>query len=128
MGLIKPKTIVAPSLPHTPLDVEWFKGWIEHIFESKGDPKTQAAVADLCTKAVAVIDHDCVDYVERYCDGRAQDQYRSFLHSEECKPWSLISLVVGLNSKPGWQDFIINDMQAKLARFAEIVIDPSVVQ
>jgi hypothetical protein len=41
----------------------------------------------------------------------------------------LVSLVVSLNQQePKWEEFIIEDMKTKLGRFAEIAIDPSIVE
>lgn len=117
-----------PKLVDTELDVVWFGGWLDRVLAGQGRAKTDDAVADLCDKAVAVIDHDCSDYVKRYCDSRAQRQYDEFRASDACTPWALISLVVGLNPEPKWHGFIVEDMRAKLGRFAEILVDPSIVQ
>ena len=74
--------------------------------------------------------NDCRDYINRYCDTKSQRAYVTYFESDEVTPWGLVSVVVGLDPQKGqdWGAFIIGDMRQKLGRFAEIFIDPSIVQ
>ena len=76
-----------------------------------------------------VIDHDCRDYVQRYCDGRALRAYVAYYDSDVVTPWGLVSIVCSFDARvSGWEEFIVGDMKAKLGRFGDIMVDPSIVQ
>lgn len=123
----------------TEMDIDWFTRWADDIRARKGNDELRRALgadndpdalAGLWGRASAVIDHDCRDYVRRYLDGRAMQRYVAYFASDQLTPWGLISLVCGLNSSAGakWTSFIVDDMKAKLGRFADIMVDPSIVK
>ena len=80
-------------------------------------------------RASVVIDHDFRDRVERYCNRAAFRRYCQYYDSPDITPWGLVSVTVTL--EPGrlddWRDFLVDDAEGKRKRFAEIVIDPSIV-
>ena len=93
------------------------------------EPSIAQACITLILQSVVVIDHDCRGYLTRYCDRSALRTYMTAFEGDPA-PWDLIGLVVALGppSQPEWEGFIVDDMKAKLGRFAEIIIDPSVVE
>jgi len=120
----------------TELDSAWFQNWASGLASAVGYEALQErwdaaspveVLAKLMGKAVAIIDHDGRDYVTRYCSPDALRTYRAYLDSGDVTPWEQISLIAGLNpTKVGWTQFIVDDMKTRLARFGEILIDPTV--
>lgn len=127
MGLFNRSKSVTPV--QTPLDSAWFGAWVNRILDARGEPNTPDSVFELLVKASTVIDHDCRDYVARYCDAQTLPQYVEYFEREGSGlPWGLVSFAAGCNSKPGWTDFIVDDVSQKLERFAQIVIDPTSIE
>lgn len=109
----------------TELTESWFDKWAESVRAQMDDPP---AAEWLVERAVGVIDHDCRDYVTKYCDRASLSAYVGYVSSGGATPWGLVSIAVGCNPKEGWSDFIVDDMKNKLSRFGEIVVDPSVAE
>jgi hypothetical protein len=139
MGFFRREAEPEPTPVTTDMDIDWFTRWAADIRERKGSVELQLALdaedetdafAALWDRASAVIDHDCRDYVQRYLDGRALRRYAAFYPSDNATPWDLISLVCGLNpaDETGWTRFVVDDMKATLERFADIMVDPSIVE
>lgn len=139
MGFFGRKNEPAPMLRETELNLDWFTFWADDIRARKGNAELRAALevdsdpsalAMLWSKAASVIDFDCRDYVQRYLDRGALRTYVAYYDSPEVTPWGLVSLVVSLNTRDPqrWETFIVDDMKAKLGRFADIMVDPSIVQ
>lgn len=122
----------------TELDRDWFLRWADGMSERKGKAALFAALEvdsepealeQLWIKAILIIDHDCRDYVQKYLDGQALSRYADYFTSDDATPWGLVSVVCGLNqgSLDEWRTFIVDDMKGKLGRFADIMVDPSIV-
>jgi hypothetical protein len=138
IGMFRRKNEAVQAPRDTELDMEWFTRWADDIRARKGKAELRAPLGvdsdvevlkELWGKASAVIDHDCHDYVQRYLDRDALRRYSSYYASDEETPWGLVSLVTSLNTRDakGWETFIVDDMRAKLARFADVLVDPSIV-
>ena len=113
----------------TELTQQWFHDWAVDTLRRKGEAVTVDSVADLWHKACQVIDHDCRDYIQRHCARDATAHYLAYCSSDAVVPWDLVSVVVGCNpSERNWPSFIVGDARSKIARFTEILIDPSVAQ
>lgn len=139
MGLFGRKNEPAPVLRETELNLDWFTHWADDIRARKGNAELRAALevdndpsalAVLWGKAAWVIDIDCRDYVQRYLDQGALQSYVAYYDSPELTPWGFVSLISSLNTGDPhrWERFIVDDMKAKLGRFADIMVDPSIVQ
>lgn len=138
MGLFGRKNEPALGERETELNLAWFTRWADDIRARKGNAELRAALevdddpsalAALWGKAAMVIDHDCRDYVQRYLDGRAFRTYVAYYDSDQMTPWGLVSLVCSLNPREPrrWEEFIVEDMKAKLGRFGDIMVDPAIV-
>jgi len=130
MGLFKKQQTAPPVPVATELDQSWFIGWADDVQDRKGLQRSVDWVADHMGKCTAVIDHDCADYVRRYCDASTQRAYAAFV-AQDPMPWELVSFVAGCpttNGGAGWVDFIVSDVKSKVGRFGDILVDPSIVQ
>lgn len=141
MGLFRKSTSqsAADTDRPTELDQDWFTAWADHIRAAVGNEQLRRqlqvssdldAFVYLLSAASGVIDHHCRDYVQRYLPADAQRIYAAYVASDEATPWGLVSLVVSLNEQQPreWEEFIIEDVKGRLGRFAEIAIDPSIVE
>ncbi|MGQ0631625.1 MAG: hypothetical protein ACT4P1_11315 [Sporichthyaceae bacterium] len=122
------------------LDEQWFTTWARNLLERKAQPLLVENVAALFTKAAMVIDHDCRTYVERCCSKDGLDYYLRYRASDELTPWGLVAVTLGARrdgDRPtrfnvegretsSWSEFVLSDVKSKIARFTEIMIDPSV--
>jgi hypothetical protein len=135
MGLFKRKPIFPDPTP-TRLNKEWFTDWALDVARRVGPNSAQTwpneieAISWMFEKASGVIDHDYRDYVQRYCSPAAVKCYLSIYNSPQLTPWDLISATAILQPErlDQWREFLIEDAESKLKRFAEIIIDPSTVE
>lgn len=136
MGLFSKKDPGFPEPRPTRLNEEWFTAWARSVAGRVGPqsaqtwPNEREAIEWMCEKANGVIDHDYRDYVTRYCSPAALRRYTTFYNSAQVTPWALISVAATLQpDKLGeWEKFLVDDAEQKLNRFAEVVVDPSIVQ
>ena len=122
MGLFK-RSEWQISPVSTELTAQWFAEWVEDVRQRKDRPKSLDWAGEMLDKAFAVIDHDCVDYVQRYCPSGAAAAYARFTASRDATPWGLVSFVAGCKPDPSWPDFIVTDAKAKLAAFADVYVE-----
>jgi hypothetical protein len=139
VGLFSRKSESALVQRETELNLDWFTRWADDIRARKGNAELRvvlevdddpSALAMLWVRAAMVIDHDCRDYVQRYLDGEALRTYVAYYDSDQLTPWGLVSLVCSLNPRAPrrWEEFIVGDMRAKLGRFGDIMVDPTIVE
>ncbi len=139
MGIFSKKDPCFPDPRPTRLNEEWFTAWARNVAGRVGPQSVSAsktwlneadAVIWLWEKSIGVIDHDFRDYVTRYCSPAALRRYVAFCNSTQLTPWGLISITATLQPErlSDWEVFLVDDMEQKLNRFAEIVINPSSVQ
>lgn len=111
----------------TRLDSQWFSTWLGQILEGTSEPRTEEIVFEYLVKASMVIDHHCEDYVGRYVGEPVLSDYKRFYLEHEGNPWEIVAFVAGCSERDGWVEFIVKDVEGKLERFSQILIDPSVV-
>jgi hypothetical protein len=129
MGLFKKQQAVTPVA--TELDEGWFVAWANDVQDRKGIERSTSWFTEHMVKCAAVIDHDCRDYVQRYCEPWTHRAYSSFYDGNPM-PWDLVSFVVGCPTREGgrdrWSDFVVGDVKNKIGRFGDIIVDPTIAQ
>jgi hypothetical protein len=122
----------------TELDQQWFRDWVTSIRTAKGDqafcevfeaPSVDEATETLMGRTTGVIDHYCRDYVSRYCERAALENYVAKLDAA-LSPWDLVAFVISLGppGRSDWEGLVVGAVKPNLERMAEIIIDPSVVK
>jgi hypothetical protein len=128
MALFKRQASQSVRMVETDLTEEWFLAWGEDVCQRGDFPHTPDWLMESWGKCAGVIDHDCRDYVGRYCEAWTMPLYDAYYRSDEMTPWGLVSFVCGCNPGDDWRDFIVGDMKEKLTRFGDIMVDSSIAE
>jgi hypothetical protein len=117
------------SFADTRLNVEWFSAWFDRVCDGTGQPRSQEVIGDYVAKLRMVLMHESESAVTSSCPAWSARLLQDFYTTDEATPWKLTSAIVGMpSSDPHWATSMEDFLEARLNRFGDILIDPSVAQ